>query len=103
MPATSSAIAFYFLLHRVAGVGRLAAATGGAFCGFAPGMVSQSNSHLHMTALWLVPVMVWLLIRMMRAADPTGSTPAGELTGPAPDPDLRWLARGRRGTPGLHR
>jgi hypothetical protein len=79
----ASAIAFYFLLHRVAGVGRLAAATGGAFCGFAPGMVSQSNSHLHMTALWLVPVMVWLLIRMMRAADPTGSTPAGELTGPA--------------------
>lgn len=87
----ASAIAFYFLFHRVAGLGRLAAATGGAFCGFAPGMVSQSNSHLHMTALWLVPVMVWLLIRMMRAADPTGSTPAGELTGPAGRPDRRRL------------
>lgn len=87
----ASAIAFYFLFNRIAGVHRLAAATGGAFCGFAPGMVSQSNSHLHMTAIWLVPVMIWLLVRMMRAADPTGSTPGGQILGPAGHPDRRRL------------
>ncbi|SDY73432.1 hypothetical protein SAMN05444365_103291 [Micromonospora pattaloongensis] len=65
-----SAIAWYLLYSRTLGAHRLAAALGGGFCGFAPGMVSQSNSHLHMTALWLVPVMVWLIVRMLRAADP---------------------------------
>jgi hypothetical protein len=65
-----TAIAWYLLYTRVLGARRLAAAIGAAFCGFAPGMVSQTNSHLHMTAQWLVPVMVWLIIRMLRAADP---------------------------------
>lgn len=66
----ATAIAWYLLFVRVLGVRRLAAAVGSGFCGFAPGMVSQSNSHLHMTALWLVPVIVWLVVRMARAADP---------------------------------
>ncbi|MFY1654237.1 hypothetical protein ACN27J_25555 [Solwaraspora sp. WMMB762] len=87
----ASAIAFYFLFSRPLGAHRLAAATGGAFCGFAPGMVSQSNSHLHMTALWLIPVMMWLLLRIMRAADPTGSTPDGRILGPAGRPDRRRI------------
>jgi len=34
--------------------------------GFAPGMISQSNAHLHMTAQWLVPPMIWFVIRMAR-------------------------------------
>ncbi|MDG4763840.1 hypothetical protein O7632_06915 [Solwaraspora sp. WMMD406] len=87
----ASAIAFYFLFVRVAGAHRLAAGVGGAFCGFAPGMVSQSNSHLHMTALWLIPIMIWLLVRMMRAADPSGSTPDGRIVGPAGRGDRRQL------------
>lgn len=66
----ASAIAFYLLFTRTVGAHRLAAALGGGFCGFAPGMVSQSNSHLHMTALWLIPVMIWLLVRLLHAADP---------------------------------
>lgn len=65
-----TAIAWYLLFSRTLGAHRLAAALGGGFCGFAPGIVSQSNSHLHMTALWLVPIMVWLVVRMLRAADP---------------------------------
>jgi hypothetical protein len=65
-----TAIAFYLLFRRVLKVNRVAATIGGGFCGFAPGEVSQSNSHLHMTALWLVPVMVWLVVRLVRAADP---------------------------------
>lgn len=65
-----TAIAWYFLYTRVLSAKRLAAAVGGGLCGFGPGIVSQNNSHLHMTAQWLVPVMVWLVIRMARAADP---------------------------------
>jgi hypothetical protein len=65
-----TAIAWYFLYTRVLGAKRFAAAVGGGLCGFGPGIVSQNNSHLHMTAQWLVPVMVWLVIRMARAADP---------------------------------
>ncbi|MEV4631554.1 hypothetical protein AB0J90_35325 [Micromonospora sp. NPDC049523] len=67
-----TAVAWYLLFRRVLGTHRLAAALGGGFCGFAPGMISQTNSHLHMTALWLVPVMVWLVVRLVRAADPNG-------------------------------
>jgi hypothetical protein len=67
-----TAIAWYLLFTRTLGARRLAAALGAGFCGFAPGMVSQTNSHLHMTAQWLVPVIVWLIVRMLRAADPAG-------------------------------
>ncbi|MFC7544830.1 hypothetical protein [Plantactinospora sp. GCM10030261] len=77
-----TAIAWYLLFRRVLGAGRLAAVLGGGLCGFAPGMVSQTNSHLHMTAQWLVPVMVWLLVRMVRAADPGSATGTGSTADP---------------------
>jgi hypothetical protein len=63
-----TAIAWYLLLHRTLGASRIAAAVGAAFCGFAPGMVSQSNSHLHMTAQWLIPPMLWCVVELARAA-----------------------------------
>ncbi|MEJ3741967.1 hypothetical protein WEI85_01520 [Actinomycetes bacterium KLBMP 9797] len=65
-----TAIAWYFLYRRLLSASPLAAAIGGGLCGFGPGIISQNNSHLHMTAQWLVPVMVWLVVRMVRAADP---------------------------------
>ncbi|MEV4533756.1 hypothetical protein AB0J82_07990 [Asanoa sp. NPDC049518] len=65
-----TAVAFYLLFRRVLRTHRLAAAIGGGFCGFAPGMISQNNSHLHMTALWLVPVLIWAVVNIVRAADP---------------------------------
>ena len=44
-------------------------------------MISQTNSHLHMTAQWLVPVIVWLVVRLLRAVrpgpDPTPRPPSG--------------------------
>ncbi|MBO4208711.1 hypothetical protein GSF22_22250 [Micromonospora echinofusca] len=67
-----TAIAWYLLYQRVLGTRRLAAAVGGGLCGFGPGILSQSNSHLHMTAQWLVPVIIWLVVRLVRAADPAG-------------------------------
>ncbi|MGC4771848.1 hypothetical protein ACLQ25_23130 [Micromonospora sp. DT44] len=74
-----TALAWYLLFHRTMRVRRLAAALGGGLCGFGPGMVSQTNSHLHMTAQWLVPVIVWLVVRLLRASDPGGGRgrPAG--------------------------
>jgi hypothetical protein len=65
----ATAFAFYLLLAHTLRVSRAAAAVGGAFCGFAPAMVSQSNSHWHMTALWLVPAIVWSVVRLARAAE----------------------------------
>ncbi|MCW3814613.1 hypothetical protein ONA91_09110 [Micromonospora sp. DR5-3] len=78
-----TAVAWYLLFTRTLRARRLAAGLGAALCGFGPGMVSQSNGHLHMTAQWLVPVIVWLVVRLLRAADPAGR-PAG--------PDRRRLA-----------
>jgi hypothetical protein len=66
----ATAVAWYLLFARLLRTHRVAAAVGGAFCGFAPGMVSQTNSHLHMTAQWLVPAMIWMVVRLLRAADP---------------------------------
>ncbi|MFF3856309.1 hypothetical protein [Micromonospora sp. NPDC002575] len=65
-----TALAWHLLFTRVLGARRLAAALGAGLCGFGPGIVSQTNSHLHMTAQWLVPVIVWLVVRLLRAADP---------------------------------
>ncbi|MER6594992.1 hypothetical protein ABT214_24725, partial [Micromonospora purpureochromogenes] len=72
-----TAVAWYLLYTRTLRAHRLAAALGAGLCGFGPGMVSQSNSHLHMTAQWLVPVIVWLVVRMLRAADPGPASLAG--------------------------
>ena len=76
----ATAIAWYLLFTRTLGVHRAAAAIGAAFCGFAPSMVSQSNSHPHITAQWLVPAIVWCVVHLVR------------LSGPRP-PDSRPTAR----------
>jgi hypothetical protein len=64
----ATAIGWYLLFIKTCNVARLPAAVGALFCGFAPGMVSQANSHLHMTAQWLVPPMVWCVIMLSRLA-----------------------------------
>ncbi|WP_232074592.1 DUF2079 domain-containing protein [Phytohabitans suffuscus] len=55
----ATAFAWYLLMSRVFRLPVLAAAVGGLFCGFAPGMVSHANAHLNWTAGWLVPLVVW--------------------------------------------
>ncbi|MEV4811206.1 hypothetical protein [Micromonospora avicenniae] len=72
-----TAVAWYLFFTRVLRARRLAAGLGAGLCGFGPGMVSQTNSHLHMTAQWLVPVIVWLVVRLLRAADPRRPPAAG--------------------------
>ncbi|HEX6498000.1 MAG TPA: hypothetical protein VF054_03100 [Micromonosporaceae bacterium] len=61
-------IAWYLLFSRTLGLRRALAATGAGLCAFAPGMVSQTNSHLHITAQWLVPAIAWCVLTLVRAA-----------------------------------
>jgi hypothetical protein len=56
-----TATAWYLLLSRRLVESRSAAALGGLFCGFAPGMISQGTGHLHMVAQFLVPVILALV------------------------------------------
>jgi hypothetical protein len=63
----ATGIGWYLLFSRTLRLRRAAAATGAAFCAYAPGMIAQSNAHLHMTAQWLVPVVVWAVVRLARA------------------------------------
>ncbi|GIJ42863.1 hypothetical protein [Micromonospora andamanensis] len=101
-----TATAWYLLFSRTLRAHRAAATLGGALCGFAPGMVSQSNSHLHMTAQWLLPVIVWLVVRLLRAADPAArptpashpAAPSGPAAGlPTGAPDRRRLTTSAMG------
>ena len=62
----ATATGWYLLLARTVGVSRGAALVGGVVAGFAPGMISQSNSHIHMTAQWLVPAIVACVIGLAR-------------------------------------
>lgn len=56
--------AWYYVLSRHIVPSRLAALAGGAFCGFAPGMIAHSNGHPHITAQFLVPFIVWRVVRL---------------------------------------
>lgn len=56
-----TAAAWYLFLSRRMVRSRFAAAAGGLFCGFAPGMVSQASGHLHMIAQFLVPAILWFV------------------------------------------
>jgi hypothetical protein len=60
----ASAIAWYWLFSRHLVKSRFAAFVGGAFCGFAPGMMSQANAHPNITAQFLIPVIIWRVIRL---------------------------------------
>ncbi|HKT03657.1 MAG TPA: hypothetical protein VJT31_29365 [Rugosimonospora sp.] len=57
---------WYLLLARSLRYHRAAAALGGMLTAFAPGMMSHANSHLHITAQWLWPPLVWCLLRLAR-------------------------------------
>ena len=60
----ATAAGWYLLLARTLRLRRSAAAVGGLVAGFAPGMLSQSNGHPHITAQWLVPPIVWCVLRL---------------------------------------
>ncbi|MEU3453760.1 hypothetical protein ABZ671_09175 [Micromonospora sp. NPDC006766] len=65
-----TAFAWYWVLSRHLVTRRLAAAVGGACCAFAPAMISHSNGHPHITAQWLVPLIVWQVVRLTNGGRP---------------------------------
>ncbi|MBG6138943.1 hypothetical protein IW245_005137 [Longispora fulva] len=65
-----TALGWYLLFARGFGLHRAASAAAGALCGFAPAMMSQSNSHTHITMQWLLPPIVYCLLRLTRAQTP---------------------------------
>ncbi len=65
-----TASGWYLLFARGFRLHRAGAAAGGLFCGFAPAMLSQSNSHLHITAQILIPLIVYCVLRLTRAQTP---------------------------------
>jgi hypothetical protein len=63
-----TAWSWYFVLSRQLVSSRMAAVLGGAFCGFAPGPVSQvGGSHLQIATQILVPFIVWRVVRLGEA------------------------------------
>jgi hypothetical protein len=59
-----TASAWYWLLSKHVVDSRLAAFIGAGFCGFGPGMISQAGGHPNLTAQFLVPFIIWRVIRL---------------------------------------
>ncbi len=59
-----SSFAWYAFLRRFVVRRRSAAAIGALFCGFAPGWIAHANGHLNWTAGWLIPVLLWWVLRL---------------------------------------
>ncbi|WP_246257178.1 glycosyl transferase [Amycolatopsis anabasis] len=65
-----TAAAWFLVLHRGFGRSRPAAALGGAFCGFAPPIISHANAHPNFVVLFLLPVLVLRVIRLGTSTRP---------------------------------
>ncbi|GLW32390.1 DUF2079 domain-containing protein [Actinoplanes regularis] len=59
-----SAFAWYLFLRRWLVHNALAATVAGLFCGFAPGFISHANGHLNWTSGWIVPVVLWRVLKL---------------------------------------
>lgn len=59
-----TAIAWYYVLSRHVVRSRPAAFVGAAFCGFAPSMISQATGHPNIAAQFMLPLIVWRVIRL---------------------------------------
>ncbi|MEV6524047.1 hypothetical protein AB0M43_19025 [Longispora sp. NPDC051575] len=65
-----TAFGWYMLFSRKLVESRLAAAIGGAFCGFAPGIVAQDNVHPNLAMHFVVPFIIWQVLRLREGANP---------------------------------
>ena len=62
----ATAYAWYWVLYRHAGLSRGASIIAGALCGFGPGMMSHANAHLNFVTQFVLPILIWRLIRLTR-------------------------------------
>jgi hypothetical protein len=59
-----TAAAWWFVLRRFLVRSQLAAWIGGLWCGFAPTMVSHANGHVNFVSNFVVPFIVWQVLRL---------------------------------------
>lgn len=59
-----TAYGWYWLLSRHVVGSKLAGVIGGALAGFGPTMVSHANGHVNFTAQFLVPIIVWRILKL---------------------------------------
>ena len=59
-----TAAAWYWVLSRHLVRSRVAAWIGGLWCGFCPAMVSHANGHINFVAQFVVPFLVWQVLRL---------------------------------------
>ncbi len=59
-----TAFAWYWVLSRHLVTSRVAAWIGGLWCGFAPTMVSHANGHVNFVSQWVLPFIVWQVLRL---------------------------------------
>ncbi len=108
-----TAASWYQVLSRYLATSRLAAAVGGALCGFGPGMLAHSRGHLNLVAQFLLPVIILLVLRLaepgrlvrcvhrrLRVAATGAGKPPRSSTGPRPRCRGRYRA-GPRGLPAV--
>jgi hypothetical protein len=69
-----TAAAWYHLLSRQVVQSRVAALVGGAFCGFAPAMISQDTGHPNIAGQFLVP---FIVLAVLRLREPGGAVRKG--------------------------
>jgi hypothetical protein len=60
----ATAYAWYWFFGRHLVTSKLAAFVGGAFCGFAPGMISQANAHPNISSQFVLPLILSRVLRM---------------------------------------
>ncbi|HWB36587.1 MAG TPA: DUF6541 family protein [Rugosimonospora sp.] len=60
----ATAGAWYHVLSRHVVTSRTAAIVGGAFCGFAPGIVNHLNMHPNLVAQFLIPFILWRALEL---------------------------------------
>ncbi|MBU2665801.1 DUF2029 domain-containing protein [Actinoplanes bogorensis] len=59
-----TATAWYWVLSRHLVTSRFAAWIGGLWCGFCPALVSHANGHVNFVSLFVVPFIVWQVLRL---------------------------------------
>lgn len=65
-----TAAAWYWVFSRYLVRSRVAAAVGGALCGFAPAIISHANAHPNFVVLFVLPLIVLMLLRLTRGEHP---------------------------------
>jgi hypothetical protein len=65
-----TALGWYWLFSRRLVKSRWAAAIGGGFCGFAPGVAAQDNVHPNLAMQFAIPLILWQVLRLRDGGRP---------------------------------